>query len=148
MTNNIPEIIDEAKRAGCENADQVIGYLAAEVSRLRTPTPVVTYYENRPGISGPDSAIVSLRNGKALEIGDDGLTVFSSLKVLNAGLEPEASITWGERPAPHKRELPDAVGHLSASNEEFETRCRILINEEQEKVSPNAKLTDPAAKNL
>lgn len=46
LTEIIPEIIDEAKTAGCENAEQINGFLAAEVSRLRnllklsaTPTP-------------------------------------------------------------------------------------------------------------
>lgn len=31
----VPDIINEAKVAGCENADQIAGYLAVEVSRLR-----------------------------------------------------------------------------------------------------------------
>lgn len=34
-TTEIPAIIDEAKSAGCENAEQINGYLAGEVSRLR-----------------------------------------------------------------------------------------------------------------
>jgi hypothetical protein len=34
-TTEIPAIIEEAKSAGCENADQINGYLAGEVSRLR-----------------------------------------------------------------------------------------------------------------
>lgn len=34
-TTEVPAIIDEAKKAGCENADQITGYLAGEVSRLR-----------------------------------------------------------------------------------------------------------------
>lgn len=36
LTEIIPEIIDDAKTAGCENADQITGYLAAEISRLRS----------------------------------------------------------------------------------------------------------------
>ncbi len=35
-TTEIPAIIEEAKAAGCENADQINGYLAGEVSRLRS----------------------------------------------------------------------------------------------------------------
>ena len=35
-TTEIPAIIADAKAAGCENADQINGYLAAEVSRLRS----------------------------------------------------------------------------------------------------------------
>ncbi len=31
----VPEIIDEAKSAGCENDAQIHGYLAGEISRLR-----------------------------------------------------------------------------------------------------------------
>ncbi len=34
-TTLISQIINEAKEKGCENADQINGYLAAEVSRLR-----------------------------------------------------------------------------------------------------------------
>jgi len=34
-TTEVPAIIDEAKAAGCENADQINSYLAGEVSRLR-----------------------------------------------------------------------------------------------------------------
>ncbi len=34
-TTIIPEIIEEAEDAGCENGNQIIGYLAGEVSRLR-----------------------------------------------------------------------------------------------------------------
>jgi hypothetical protein len=34
-TTIIPEIIAEAEDAGCENDAQIIGFLAAEVSRLR-----------------------------------------------------------------------------------------------------------------
>lgn len=34
-TTEIPAIIADAKAAGCENADQIHGYLAADVSRLR-----------------------------------------------------------------------------------------------------------------
>ncbi len=35
-TLEIPGIIAEAKAAGCENADQITGYLAGDVSRLRS----------------------------------------------------------------------------------------------------------------
>ena len=35
QTTAIPAIIAEAKAAGCENANEVNGYLAAEVSKLR-----------------------------------------------------------------------------------------------------------------
>ena len=35
MTENIPEIIDEPAKAGCEPGNETIGYLAAEISRLR-----------------------------------------------------------------------------------------------------------------
>ncbi len=35
-TTEIPAIIDEAKAAGCENDLMIIGYLAGEVSRLRS----------------------------------------------------------------------------------------------------------------
>lgn len=35
QTTIVPEIIAEAKSAGCANADQITGYLAGEVSRLR-----------------------------------------------------------------------------------------------------------------
>lgn len=34
-TTEVPAIIDEAKAAECENAEQINGYLAGEVSRLR-----------------------------------------------------------------------------------------------------------------
>jgi hypothetical protein len=34
-TTEIPAIVDEAKKAGCENDTQIHGYLAAEISRLR-----------------------------------------------------------------------------------------------------------------
>jgi hypothetical protein len=34
-TTEVPAIIEEAKAAGCENADQINGYLAGEVSKLR-----------------------------------------------------------------------------------------------------------------
>lgn len=35
MTENIPEIIDEPVKAGCEPGNETIGYLAGEISRLR-----------------------------------------------------------------------------------------------------------------
>lgn len=36
QTQIIPEIVDQAIAAGCKNEAEVIGYLAAEVSRLRS----------------------------------------------------------------------------------------------------------------
>ncbi len=36
MTDIIPEIIDEPARAGCAPGNETIGYLAGEISRLRS----------------------------------------------------------------------------------------------------------------
>ncbi len=40
-TTEVPAIINEAKAAGCENAEQINGYLAGEVSRLRPMEPLL-----------------------------------------------------------------------------------------------------------
>lgn len=42
------------------------------------PEPMIIGLENLPGIMGPDTAIIRLRTGHVLQIGDEGINVFNS----------------------------------------------------------------------
>lgn len=55
--------------------------------------PIVTKVEELPGIMEPDTAVVTLRNGKVVHVGDDGLIVFQSAEAFETD-RGEASINF------------------------------------------------------
>lgn len=52
---------------------------------LNTRRPVVLNVDERPGIMEPDTAAITLRSGHVLEVGDEGVTVWPSLKAQCSG---------------------------------------------------------------
>lgn len=63
---------------GCEMCD---GEDACTCPKWLPPAPgseVVSHVDNRGGLTGPDYALVVLRNGVVLEVGDEGLNVYAS----------------------------------------------------------------------
>jgi hypothetical protein len=60
-------------------------------TRAKDPTkaPIISGIEEIKGISGPDVAIVTLRTGHVLEIGDDGVTAWPSKRAQLSGENAE-----------------------------------------------------------
>lgn len=55
---------------------------------------VVTAVENIAGIMEPDKALVTLANGKVLEVGAEGVNVFDNATKWNMFWPPIASLTF------------------------------------------------------
>lgn len=70
------------------------------IHKLRNlKTGVIVRCENTPGGTGPDYAVIELRNGKVIELSDDGLNVYPDTQAFQNGkLAPQGlvfqSTTW------------------------------------------------------
>ena len=57
---------------------------------------VIVESANLPGLAGPDIGVVNLRNGLLIEIGDEGLNVYSSEGAYVEGEAPKQRLVFEE----------------------------------------------------
>jgi hypothetical protein len=90
LTEIIPEIIEEPTKAGCTNNDQVIGYLAGEISRLRSH---LRDAQRAPGSS--PSPLLGLANPARVQIAIVNLHRMLGRKYRTSPLWALVSDVWG-----------------------------------------------------